>query len=152
MKDFQTGASVRNLIAVTLSLLFVAQAARADAAADVEAAAHAYTIDVPKKLALKVGETAQLKLVVVPTKGDHVSPDAPVSLTAAPSAQFDLPKPKLSRADSHPTVAEGVEFSMPVKGLAKGQSELKANLTFYICVATLCAHQKRELIVPVQVE
>ena len=143
---------MRTPIAVTLSLLFVAQAARADSAADVEAAAHAYTIEVPKKLELKVGETAQLKLVVVPKKGDHVSPDAPVSVSAAPSAQFALPKPKLSRADSHPTAAEGVEFSMPVTGLAKGHSELKANLAFYICVATLCAHQKRELIVPVQVE
>ncbi len=146
-------AALRNPIALTLTVLFAlaSGSARADATADLDAAAHAYTIDAPKKLALRVGETAQVKLAVVPNKGNHVSPEAPVSLTGTPSAQFELPKPKLARADSHPTAAEGVEFSLPVTGLAKGQSELKATLSFYICVATLCAHQKRELSVPVEV-
>ena len=146
--------TVRTLLSLTLlaALALAAQPAHADSAADVEAAAHAYTLDVPQRLDLKVGETKQIRIAVVPNKGDHVSPEAPVSLNAAAADPFELPRAKLSRADSKTTDAQGIAFALPVAGKAKGQAELKATLVFYICVETLCAHQKRELSIPVQVE
>jgi len=145
--------SVLTLMTFAASLASLSSsAARADAAADTEAAAHAYSLSSTKELKLKVGESGAVHVEVVPNAGDHVSPEAPVSLSAAAQPVFDLPKLKLSRADAKSTAAQGVEFSLPVVGKEKGRAELKAQLSFYICVATLCAHQKREIAVPVQVE
>jgi hypothetical protein len=135
-----------------LVFLAVPGVARADAAADAEAASRAYSIELPKQLELKVGQTAQLRVTVIPNAGAHVSPEAPVSLSASAGTLFDLPQPKLSRAEATTTAAQGIEFGVPVVGKQKGKAELKASLVFYICVATLCAHQKRELSVPVTVD
>ncbi len=138
-------------LALLLSLV-LPSAARADSSADTETAAHAYALEVPMELKLKAGETKALRIAVVPNAGSHVSPEAPVSLKANAATSFELPRAKLSREDSKATAAQGIEFALPVLGKTKGQSELAATLSFYICVANLCAHQKRELNIHVQVE
>ena len=138
--------------AALASCLLFAGPSLADGAEDAQKAANAYRIDVPAQLKLKAGEKASVRIEVVPNAGDHVSPEAPVSLTAVAPGQLELPKAKLAREDARPTPAQGVEFSLPVAGKDKGQGELKAQLSFYICVQNLCARQKRDLTVPVIVE
>ena len=131
----------------TLSLL-LALAARADDGAQ------AYRIDSTQgPLKVKVGAAGKAHVEIVPRADAHVSPDAPLSVALSSGPALKLEKAKLLRADTRETKAHGVEFDVPfVASGPAGSSELKAQVSFFICTDKLCEKQKRDVTLAVQVE
>ena len=109
-----------------------------------------YRVETPKVVKVKKGQAAQAKVEVVPAKGAHVSPDAPISLTVQSGPAVKLDKQKLGRAEAHPTAAQGVEFDIPFTAAANDKVE--GTLSFFICTESLCEKQKREIALAVEVE
>jgi hypothetical protein len=114
-------------------------------------AASAYKIEAQPSKA-KHGAAAVARLEVVPVKGAHVSPDAPISLTVKSGAFSKVEKEKLGRGDAKPTDKQGVLFEVPFTAAREGKDELHARLNFFICTESLCEKQSREVTLALEVE
>jgi hypothetical protein len=136
-------------LAAALALLPAAARAGAD---DAEVAASYVLSSTQGTIKLKKGDRGAAKVSVAPKPGAHVSPDAPISVTLAGGPALDLPKMKLTRADSRPFADQGVELELPFSAKAAGSDELKASFTFYICLRDVCARQQKTLSFPVTIE
>ena len=131
--------------------LLLPLAARADGS-DAEAA-NAYVFTATESpIKLKQGAPGAVFLRVAPKPGAHVSPDAPLTVNLSGGAAIDLPKLKLTRADSKPYGDQGVEVTLPFSAKAKGADELKASFIFYICLKDVCARQQKSLSFPVSID
>lgn len=115
-------------------------------------AAQAYRVESTALLKLNKGQKMSAHVEVVPLRGAHVSPDAPISLTVASGGAVQLAQQKFARADAHETQAKGVEFALPLTGEARGKDEVKGTLSFFICTEKLCERQKKEIAIPVEVQ
>jgi hypothetical protein len=114
-------------------------------------AASAYKIEAQPSKA-KHGAVAKARLEVVPVAGAHVSPDAPISLTVRSGAFSKVEKEKLGRSEARPTDKQGVFFEVPFTSAQAGKDELHAKLNFFICTATLCEKQSRDVTLALEVE
>jgi hypothetical protein len=114
-------------------------------------AASAYKIEAQPSKA-KHGAAAKARIEVVPVKGAHVSPDAPISLTVTSGAFSKVEKEKLGRGEARPTDKQGVFFDVPFTAAQAGKDELHAKLNFFICTESLCEKQSRDITLALEVE
>lgn len=149
MRNSSTFATFAATLVCALSLGPACRAGPDDAAL----AASSYTLDVPTApIKVKKGEAGSARFAVVPKAGAHVSPDAPVTIKLSSGPALELPKVKLVRTDTQPTDAQGMEVALPFTAKATGTEQLKADVTFYICVKDLCARQQKSLSFAVAIE
>lgn len=101
---------------------------------------------------VKAGETGKLVLAIQPTaSGAHVKPETPFrgKLSATGALTFD--KADFGYTDSARVVNEGPVFELPFKASAPGDSQVTADLTFFVCTAQACLRTTEQVKVPVTV-
>ncbi len=100
---------------------------------------------------LAAGATGKLVLAIVPAKGAHVHPAAPLKIALSGTPGLKLSKEQLGHADAVDPKAEGPRFEVPFTAAA-GAQEARAKLDFFICSETWCVKQTREVSVSVDVK
>jgi len=141
---------MRSLILPIFLALAAAPALAADAAAD---AAKSYRIETEGTTRrLEAGGAGKLVLTIVPAKGSHVHPAAPLKIALSGTPGLKLSKEQLGHADAVDPKAEGPRFEVPFTAAAAGAQEARARLDFFICSETWCVKQSREVSVAVEVK
>lgn len=137
-------------LALAVALGAAAPARAAEAGAE---AARSYRIETEgTTLQVAAGGAGKLVLAIVPEKGAHVHPAAPLKIALAGTPGLKLSKEQLGHADAVDPKAEGPRFVVPFTGVAAGHQEARARLDFYICSATWCVKQARDVTVAVDVK
>jgi hypothetical protein len=135
--------------ALVLGLALGAGARAADAGAD---AARSYRLETEGSTRqVAAGGQGKLVVTIVPSKGTHVHPQAPLKITLAGSPGLKLAKDRLGHADALDPRAEGPRFEVPFTALATGAQEVKAKVEFFICSDQWCVKQARDLAVSIDV-
>ena len=117
-----------------------------------DTAGAAYTLEVPTApIKVKKGQTGTARIAVVPKGEAHVDPNAPSQLTLTAGPNVELPKAKFAKGDAR-FEANGIQFDLPFTAKSAGAETVTASLTFFICTASLCERQKKEIAVAVVVE
>jgi hypothetical protein len=134
--------------------IFLAAAPLAARAADPgQDAATSYRIDTEGSTrTVAPGGTGKLVLAIVPDKGTHVHPAAPLKIALAGSPGLRLAKEQLGHADAVDPKAEGPRFEVPFTAVAAGAQEARARIDFYLCSDAWCVKQSRDVRVPVDVK
>jgi hypothetical protein len=133
-----------------LALALAAAARAADPGAD---AAKSYRLETEGTTRqLPAGGKGKLVLSIVPSKGTHVHPDAPLKVALSASPGLSLSREQLGHADAVDPKAEGPSFEVPFTALASGPQEAKAKVDFFICSDRWCVKQSRQLAVAIVVK
>lgn len=101
---------------------------------------------------LSAGAAGKLVLAIVPAKGTHVHPAAPLKIALRGSPGLSLSREQLGHADAVDPKAEGPRFEVSFTATAPGAQEARAKLDFFICSETWCVKQSREVSVSVDVK
>ncbi len=122
----------------------------AEAGAD---AAQSYRLDTEGTTRqLPAGGAGKLVVAIVPAKGTHVHPAAPLKITLSATPGLKLSREQLGHADAVDPKAEGPRFEVPFTATAAGAQEARAKVDFFICSETWCVKQSRDLSVSVAVK
>jgi hypothetical protein len=137
-----------------LVILFVATAALPARAVDPGAdAARSYRLGTEGTTrTLGAGGTGKVVLTIVPEKGTHVHPAAPLRITLASTPGIKLSKEQLGHGDAVDPKAEGPRFEVPFSAVVAGAQEARAKVDFFICSDAWCVKQSREVAVSIQVK
>jgi hypothetical protein len=135
--------------ALALALALGASARAADAGAEAARSYRLETEGTTRQVA--AGGQGKLVLAIVPARGTHVHPQAPLKITLAGSPGLKLAKDRLGHADAVDPKAEGPRFEVPFTALAAGAQEARAKVEFFICSDQWCVKQARELAVSIDV-
>jgi hypothetical protein len=141
---------MRHLLTLLAALSLAAPAFGADPGAD---AAKGYEIDTAgstQKLA--PGSQGKLVLTIHPRGEWHVDPRTPLRIDLAAPAGLKLAKDRLGKKDAVTPNAEAPRFEAPFTAVAPGTHDVKAKLDFFVCSATACVKQVREVSLPVTVQ
>lgn len=136
--------------ALVLALALGAGARAADAGADAARSYQLVTDGTTRQVA--AGGQGKLVVAIVPVKGTHVHPEAPLKITLGGSAGLKLAKAQLGHADAVDPRADGPRFEVPFTALAAGAQEARAKVEFFICSDQWCVKQARELAVAIDVK
>ncbi len=140
---------LRVLLASLLSVASVS-ALTADAGVDAAKSYRLETAGTTQQLA--AGGSGKLVLAIVPAKGTHVHPAAPLKITLAGTPGLKLSREQLGHGDAVDPKAEGPRFEVPFTATAAGAQQARARLEFYICSEEWCLKQSRDLTVAVDVK
>lgn len=91
--------------------------------------------------ALNAGEQGTWVLEIKPKAGAHVSDEAPLKIELSGKGVTPS-KQKLELKDA---VSKLPRFEVPFTAKEKGQSQLDAKVTFFICTDNVCARQQKTL-------
>jgi hypothetical protein len=136
--------------ALALGLALGAGASAADAGADAARSYRLATEGTTRQLA--PGGQGKLVVAIVPVKGTHVHPQAPLKITLGASPGLKLDKGQLGHADAVDPKADGPRFEVPFTALAAGAQEARAKVEFFICSDQWCVKQVRDLAVAIDVK
>lgn len=101
---------------------------------------------------LAAGGTGKLVLAIVPVKGTHVHPAAPLKIALSGTPGLRLARTQLGHADAVDPRAEGPRFEVPFTAVAAGAQEARAKVDFYLCSDAWCVKQSRDVVVAVDVK
>ncbi|MGC3998439.1 MAG: hypothetical protein QM767_13610 [Anaeromyxobacter sp.] len=140
-------------VALTLlALLLPPLALAVDAGAEAAASYRLETEGTTRSLA--PGAAGKLVLAIVPVKGTHVHPQAPLEITLEATPGLSLARNTLGHKDAVDPGAEGPRFEVPfaAAGAGAGAQELRARVDFFICSDAWCVKQVKDVTVAVQVK
>ncbi len=101
---------------------------------------------------LGVGGAGKLVLAIIPEKGAHVHPAAPLKIALEGTPGLKISRVQLGHADALDPTAEGPRFEVPFTALAAGEQSARAKVDFYICSESWCVKQTRDVTVAVDVK
>ncbi|HET7755385.1 MAG TPA: hypothetical protein VFK85_15860 [Anaeromyxobacteraceae bacterium] len=141
---------MRHLLTFLTALMLATPALAADPGAD---AANGYAIDTAGSTQ-KLSPGAQGKLVfTIHPRGEwHVDPRTPLRIDLTAPEGLKLAKERLGKKDAATPNAEAPRFEAPFTAVSAGTHVAKAKLDFFVCSATACVKQVREVSVPVTVQ
>jgi hypothetical protein len=143
-----SGELMRVLFA-TCALLVATPAAASDAST---AAAASYVIDTTASTtALEVGDDGRFVLEIQPRPGVHVQRQAPLRAKLGATPGIALAKTGLGRGDLVDPAVDAPRFEVAFTATSAGRHEVRANLQFFVCSATWCVRQERDVVLAVEV-
>jgi len=101
---------------------------------------------------LSPGAEGRLVLAIVPQKGRHVNPAAPLQIVLSGTRGLKLSRRQLDHGDALDPGSDGPRFEVPFTATAAGAQKARAQLEFYVCSKEWCEKQVRDLTVPIRVE
>ena len=102
---------------------------------------------------LAAGAKGKLVFTIEPRGEWHVDPRTPLRIDLSAPAGLKLEKERLGKKDAvTPGKAEAPRFEAPFTAVTAGTHEARAKLDFFVCSATACVKQVREVTVPVTVQ
>lgn len=140
---------IRNLLAVAVLMVGCGVHAEANPQDQYEVSTEGTSVKV------KAGEKGKLVIEIRPKAGAHVSDEAPLKIELS-SKESKLDASKLGYKDSVGKKKQGEDYATPRFEIgftpsAQGKTTLEAKMTFFICTASQCARQTKNLSVPVDV-
>ncbi len=135
---------------ILLVLSLASPARAADAGGDAAKSYRIVTDGTTRQLG--VGGSGRLVLAIVPEKGTHVHPAAPLKIALDATPGLKLSRAQLGHADALDPKAEGPRFEVPFTAMAAGAQQARAKVDFYICSETWCVKQSRDVAVSVDVK
>jgi hypothetical protein len=155
---------VASLAAATFSVAALAQGAAKDSKApdakgpdakapvDDKATKEDYELDASKTVReVRVGAEAPFSVVIKPKRGKRVQPDAPLEVTFKEARGVKPAKGKLSRSDVADKKSAAPEVKTTLRGVSKGNYNLEASVSFFICTDVWCERVTDRVTVPITV-
>ncbi len=141
------------LPSLLVALAIAAPGVRAGAADVGSEAARSYRIETAGTTQqLASGAQGKLVLTIVPLKGTHVHPQAPLKIALSGTPGLKLSKDVLGHKDAVDPKADGPRFEVPFTAAQAGAQVARAKVDFFICSDQWCVKQSREVTVPVDVK
>lgn len=136
--------------------VFALSVVAAPALADGPDLTQLYSVQAEATPSVQAGAQGTLH-IAIETKGDaHISDEAPLKITLtgknlAPqkaTLRYQDSVAKKTAAKAYPDP----RFEVPFTAQAKGQGELSAKMTFFVCSKDLCSRQQKTVTLPVTVK